>query len=103
MNWCLAHPKDVDANTDLLTERTCAYYNTFMATEHGRAVLYDLQRIVYGLDKEDSHTILALQDFVLDIKRRCGVVDVMRVIEAEAKIAEGYEVPKKKEERTNLL
>lgn len=76
-----------------LSQRHLAYYNTFMATEQGRAVLYDLKRAAMvfttmgSLPHDEIIALAALQDFIKLIQFKSGVTDQMAVICAESEIA----------------
>jgi len=84
--------------------RKTAYYNTFLATEEGRAVLIDIFRPLEQLldaDSLDSGAIATLLSLKYYIKDCCGVTDPMAVLRSEAELFEDYlppEEPKPKAE-----
>lgn len=92
--------------------RYCAYFNTFMASDEGRAVLYDLMResgmlAIENLQKNPDNAMkyAVLSEFIAKIKRKCGIESMMDVIKAEAQISAAYIPlePQSTEQKQDLL
>ncbi len=69
-NWWELSPGQIDALSS--NERLLAYYNTFYASENGRQVLLDIQRMCFE-KQENAEASLALIALYGMIRAKCGV------------------------------
>lgn len=107
MNWYEATEEQIQSSPDLNETRYVAYYNTFMATEEGQTVLYDMMATAWQFEEipktsDNAIIFIALHEFIQKIKTKCGVVDQMEVIRAEAKIAAGHEIEQESEKKVGM-
>jgi len=86
VEWYELSPEEFAADEEAQKARQIAYYNTFYASEDGRAVLFDILKFVncrYPDGQEYAIASLALIELYLYIRRCCGIRSEKDVIDAE--------------------
>ena len=105
MEWHRLQPGDFAANPAASTDRACDYFNTLMATEPGRRVLFDILHILGYFDVaggDEPAVRLARLQTAKQILTRCGVTDEMAIVRALAGTAKLAGEPEKVEEQPNM-
>jgi hypothetical protein len=95
MNWYEVDSSIVDKDPLLDRQRHEAYANVFLKTDNGKQVLRDIlihagQFDAENYPAEDAQTFFILSGFVSVIKKKCGIVDQMELIEAMAAVGQKY-------------
>jgi len=104
--WHEMSAAECEADPEALQQRAADYFNSFLASEGGRRVLFDIERegFFFDLDvrAEDALAHLMLTSFVRLIRRKCGITDQMAVIRAESDVARGFRPPAEPKEAKNM-
>ena len=99
MNWSDMTDAQIESDPSALSERASDYRGALLATEEGRRVFLDMQRMVDVVRDEsrgssgEAIEYLALSGFIAEVKHKCGLDDPMLVLRAEYQISSSYEPP----------
>jgi hypothetical protein len=81
--WWELSQEELDANEEAQLAKQSAYFNTFYASDEGRAVLYDI--LCYcNAQRRSAEALLALTSLYHHIRASSGIDD-KEAIDAEAK------------------